>query len=293
MKPIRKILLPVEFTPACARARDHAVALAERHQAELHFLHVQILYGGNYAMAGLANIATLEKEIATSNTEKLNTFVAGLQVPVVTAIERDSSASAGILRYAEDQAIDLIVLGTHARKTIPRLFMGSIATEVVRHSPIPLLTVGPRGGQTPGSYRRILVPQDFSAPAWEALLQAGIIAKQHGARLSVLHVINPNLLPPYFGFAFGDAEHKRAYSQLEQRVKEAELAVPAEIIVSVGVPDKRIADYAIDHSVDLVIMGKTGQNVIENLLIGSTTERVLRRAPCPIWVHTGPEAVEG
>lgn len=291
MKPVRRILLPVEFTPACQKARDHAVALASLHGAELHILHVQLLHAGQSTLAGIPDVAGLEREVADANAAQLATFIKGVEGNIVTAIERDISAGPSILRYAEKHGIDLIVLGTHARKNISRLFMGSVAAEVVRHATVPVLVIGPKGGKTPGVYRRILAPQDFSEPALDALRQAGAMARQHDGTLSVLHAVDPDALPPYFNFVFSDATRALARRLLEERVAAADLGIPAETIVSVGPPDRCIADHANDHAEELVVVGQSGQSALDRFLLGSTAERVLRRAPCPVLVHCGPEVL--
>lgn len=291
MKPIRKLLLPVEFSPVCARAREHAVALARQHDAELHVVHVQVLHGGQYSLAGVPNIADMDEEVATANTRQLAAFVKDIGGHVVTASERDISAAPSILRYAEEQSIDLIVLGTHARRNISRLFMGSVAAEVVRRAIVPVLIIGPEGDQEPGEYRRILAPQDFSERSLDALRQAGEMSRHHDGTLSVLHVIDPDSLPPYFNYVFTDAERERARALLEERLTAEGLPDLTEIVVKIGPPDRCIADHAIDHAVDLVVMGRTGQTALEHFLIGSTTERVLRRAPCPVLVHCQAEPI--
>lgn len=135
--------------------------------------------------------------------------------------------------------------------------------------------------------KRILVPVDFSRTSLKALHYAVPIAKQFGARLILLHVIEfPNYCPEigYVGF---DAKVIR--EDLEKRLRElARRAVPqdiaAEIVVECGAGFDAIATYAKKRKVDLVILTTHGYTGLKHVFLGSTAERVVRHAPCPVLV---------
>ena len=138
--------------------------------------------------------------------------------------------------------------------------------------------------------RSILVPTDFSDIANQALAYAGPLAEKLGATIVAMHVEEE----PTYGFvgdypavgdwkALTDLRKKHASERLEQLV-QAHLpqALVAEMVVVVGVPHVEIARVAQDRRVDLIVMATHGRGFMSHLLLGSTTEQVIRRSPCPV-----------
>ena len=289
MSKLSRILVPMDFSPAGERALAHAAAIAARTGAELHVLHVQELHRDMYGWAAIPDIEAVEKIIADQSRQDLDQAVAKIKPPVVHEIIRDIRAADAIVRYAEVREIDLIVMGTHARKGVVRMFMGSVATAVVRDARVSVLIVGPEHILPTDLFRRILAPVDFSESAKAAVRQASAIAGQHDAELIVLHVVEPRILMPYDGMG-GTLEQPRekAAAALGQWLDKASLPKPpAEVLVTLGPPDEQIVSHAREHTVDLIVMGTVGLSGMGRLLLGSTTERVLRNAPCAVLAQRG------
>ncbi len=287
MKSIAKILLATEFAPSCDRAREHAAALAAATGAELHVLHVQVLHGDQYGWAGIPNVREVEDALAQNAAAQMSKYVDSLGTGVIHAVERDVTAAPAILRYAEQQGIDLIVMGTHARKGLARLVLGSVVAEVVRRAPMPVLTIGPEHALNPEGYQCLLAAVDFSDVSVLALRQAAEAARLHQARLVVVHVVETRPLPPYYTDEFAEAARKRARGVLNDLIREAQLPVKAEAVVAVGVADQQLVAMAREHDADLMVLGMTGLSMLDHLLVGSTTDRVIRKAPCPVLVQRG------
>jgi len=142
--------------------------------------------------------------------------------------------------------------------------------------------------------RRILVPTDFSLPAQKALRYAIEFAKRFEAEILLVHVVEP---PPYAA-AFGRGgpieeteEQRRAYewfdAQLQnQASEEIPETVPCRRILLKGTASTEIAQCAAREDADLVVMATSGRSGLKDVLLGSTAERVLRKAPCPVMtVH--------
>lgn len=141
-----KILAPTDLSPPAEEAVQYAHALAERFGAELHVLHVT---------ADLAEAARLHGAtgvIDTSATaDDYDRWLAGLlgeagSVRRVEAVRINSDIAGTICRYAQSEAIDLIVMATHGRTGLTHLLLGSVAEQVLRSAPCPVLTI--RGGGT-------------------------------------------------------------------------------------------------------------------------------------------------
>jgi universal stress protein A len=145
---LQRILLPTDFSDYSAAATKYACELATKFDAELHLLHsleVHLALTPNFAM-GLdlpryitESRAAAEKSLASVVDLK---WAAGRKV-IHAVVE--GSPKVEIIRYARTQNIDLIVLSTHGRTGLP--LIGSVAENVVRTAPCPVLTVRPEGHQ--------------------------------------------------------------------------------------------------------------------------------------------------
>lgn len=147
--------------------------------------------------------------------------------------------------------------------------------------------------------KTILVTTDFSAVSEKAFAPAVALARIHGARILVAYVEEDRVPPLYFEYA-GISEHElREQQQRHVREKLAALVaseigddVETELIVGVGIPHHEIVRMAETHDVDLIVMATHGRGLVTHALLGSTTERVIRRAPCAVYVARGKEQRE-
>ena len=138
--------------------------------------------------------------------------------------------------------------------------------------------------------KTILVPTDFSDASGAALDYARALAGAFGSALHLLHVVQDPYVQPWAAEAFGvslagvlERWEQDAHAQLEQLVPEAERrAHPVQCTTRVGHPFVEILDYAQAHQVDLIVMGTHGRGPVAHVLLGSVTERVVRKAPCPV-----------
>lgn len=146
-----------------------------------------------------------------------------------------------------------------------------------------------RDGVSSVNPRVILVPVDFSAPAREALDYAVAFAAQFQARLLVLHVVEI----PYVGSGLGEIELPPVEAEVREPVAEnlAKLVaahvggrIASETLMRTGQPWFEITEAAREQSADLIIVGTHGYTGLKHVLMGSTAERVVRHAPCPVLV---------
>ena len=134
----------------------------------------------------------------------------------------------------------------------------------------------------------LLVPTDFSPCAERAVERAISMAKAEEKALLFLHVIVP---PSYtFDLALGypllnETLRPAARQQLARLVKQAkEAGVSAESLVFEGLPSVKIVEIAKERRAELLLMGTHGRTGLSKFLIGSTTDEVVRRAPCPVLI---------
>jgi nucleotide-binding universal stress UspA family protein len=147
--------------------------------------------------------------------------------------------------------------------------------------------------------REVLCPTDFSEASRHALEHAVVIAKWYESRIAALHVLHVPLFPqpPILGAAFAD-ETTPAISNYQEREEELrawlepahQAGIKTEVLVDEGNTARKILEHARSRPADLIVMGTHGLAGFERFTLGSVTEKVLRRATCPVM--TVPPAVE-
>jgi nucleotide-binding universal stress UspA family protein len=137
--------------------------------------------------------------------------------------------------------------------------------------------------------RIILYPTDFSERAQAAFQVACALARDHGARLILLHVVSPPVIA--YGETITDlvivASNERTQELLNQ-LKPADPTVPCERQFKEGDPAAQILAVAKATQCDLIVMGTHGRTGLGRLLMGSVAEQVVRRAPCPVLTVKTP-----
>lgn len=147
---LQKILLPTDFSTYSAAATKYACELAAKFDAELHLLHVLETHLASTPNFGLG--LDLPKYISESKAAAEKSL-AGVLDPkwaagrTVAKAMVEGSPKVEIVAYARKNSIDLIVLATHGRSGLAHVLMGSVAENVVRSAPCPVLTVRPEGHQ--------------------------------------------------------------------------------------------------------------------------------------------------
>lgn len=142
---------------------------------------------------------------------------------------------------------------------------------------------------------KVLVPIDFSDYSKSALKYAVSFVKHFEAQLILIYVVEPVIYPPDFSMgqiAIPSVDLDMDKRAMEELNKLAELEIPPEIkvatIVKTGKPFIEIIETAGEQNVDLVIIATHGHTGMEHILFGSTAEKVIRKAPCPVLTLREP-----
>ncbi len=192
-----------------------------------------------------------------------------------------------ILETAEGKEADLITLGTYGRKGLNRLLMGSVTSEVILNAPCDVLVVKKECTKCAGSYSSLLVPFDGSDSSQMALARASRLSKADGAEVSVLYVI-----PRYeemMDFFKTETIRKSLYQQAEKIVEGAKklaagLGVEIKAVVQEGHSSEKIVEIADKLKNDLIVMGTHGWRGVNKAIMGSTAERTIANASCPVLI---------
>lgn len=288
MIELRRILCPVDFSDCARRALDQALALARWSGAGVTVLHVA-------AAAAEADAADHE-----GPDRELRRFLEAHGAPGVAldaAVARGPAAAA-ILDHAVASRADLLVLGTRGRSGWKRLVLGSVAEQVLRAAPCPVLTVPPGQPEavpaTPALYREILCPVDFSDASVDALQFAAALVEGGGGRVTVAHVLGHDLrsTPELYDTALSDrglsdaAYRERRIAHVRERLREivpgAAAACRVEALGPGGAPAREILRLAAAQQSDLIVLGIRPRSGADLLVLGSTTHDVLREASCAV-----------
>jgi nucleotide-binding universal stress UspA family protein len=264
---IRTIFHPTDFSDLSGAAFAHALRIALADRGKLQLLHV-VQHDAGAALA-FPNVRRLLiqwglSEEADPPSEAL--IKLGLEVDNITLNGQDPAQS--IVRFLREHPSDLVVIATHGRDGADHWLKGSVSEDVFRHFAIPTLFVthGARGfvSQVSGDIRlrRVLIPVDYSpAPsqAIETIQHFGRLLTGENVIVHLIHI--GNSVPP------------------------VNAAVPAEpaVILRSGDVVQSIVDAAVEYDVDFIGMPTAGRHGVLDALRGSTTERVIRHAPCPVF----------
>lgn len=147
----------------------------------------------------------------------------------------------------------------------------------------------------PLTIKKILVPIDFSDYSKSALKYAVNFAKVFNAEMYLIYVVEPVIYPP--DFSMGQIAIPSVTFEMDERAKEelsklAQQEIPAEIkrqvIIKTGKPFVEIIETAAEEDIDLIIIATHGHSGVEHILFGSTAEKVVRKAPCPVLTLREP-----
>ena len=296
MLQLQKILFPTDFSRCAEQALAHAVFLAEKYEAEIHVLHVITIFKDQPSVVSNEIAETKEmvrqlEDVAEKQLNKILDSHSSNDIKITTEIKRGISAAPTILEYASENKVSLIVMGTHGRRGLGHLLLGSAAEEVVRLAPCPVLTI--RELKEPKSVMQvnnILVPIDFSNHSEKALTYASEIAQSYNAQLQVLHIIEETMHPAFslsgkssvFDLFPGieDDSRRRAERMLKEVVSDK---IKSSIYIKGGRAASDIINFAKENSTDLIVIATHGLTGLEHMLLGSVTEKVVRMAHCPVF----------
>jgi nucleotide-binding universal stress UspA family protein len=271
------ILVPTDGSRGAETAAEYAEDVATRYDATVHALCVV----DSRSLENAPHYDRLKAE-RTELAERACTNLSVTGVATERAVRTEVPHRA-ILEYADEQGIDLVVMGTHGRTGVERYLLGSVTEKVVRLADVPVLTV--KAGDVTCPYSDILVPTDGSSGAAAAIEPAVGLASTYGARLHALSVVDKTatglgVRPETFRERLDEAAREAVDAVERQAARGGVDSVTSA--VERGHPYRTIRSYVDDQDVDLVVMGTRGQSGIEKHLLGSVTEKVVRTSSVPV-----------
>lgn len=286
MLQLRHILFPTDFSDRADDVMQHAAFAARVYGADLHILHVH-----ESSSASDVDEAEFQARL-DAHARQLRDAGGEVAVNVVTVVRNGEAPAPEIIDYATEEGIDLIVIGTHGRRGVRRMFMGSVAEEVLRSAPCPVLTVRHDDAPLPQPRppRRVLVPIDFSEFGI-ASLRAAKRFVDDGGEVVLVHAVEEFVPPGVYGLEYPSYHDLRADIDQHARREMEEMArselgdaVRYRIELQTGYAPVAIVEFADEIDADLVVMSTHGRSGIERMLLGSVAERVVRTSDRPVLI---------
>lgn len=290
----RSIVVPLDGSAFSQQALPAAVGLARRAGAAMHLVYVQDPIAAPVDVPGGP---VLDQQLVALSETDMERDLRGLAgrvssrggLRVSTAI-RHGRASEAIAAYAREVGADLIVLTTHGRSGLSRLWLGSVADELVRIADVPVLAVRPARRRTglgrEQRFRHALVPLDGSELAELALDPVAVAARLAKGRVTLLRVVRPHRAlarpAPVSRLDRADLARQREKAEhylrgVAERLQQEGVRV-ATLVVAGGDPARAILRSAATHGADLIAMATHARGGLGRFVLGSVCDKVLRGA---------------
>jgi nucleotide-binding universal stress UspA family protein len=265
---LNSVLIATDFSEASEKAVRHALAIARHYGAKVYLVHVVSSLG--FTLVGPDAVNTVTDAVCREARQLEGHLVqsgalAGLRHEIVI---RQGKVWEELDKIVRQEQVELVVIGTHARRGLGKLLLGSVAEHIFRHSECLVLTVGP--GSLPDSpvdgsrsVRPFLFATDFSRPSIRALPYAISSANHFGTKLVLLHVLPAVPMPEGVNRPTADdvmqaRENARIASlqRLEELTSQnAKLAANPEFLVEFGSQSEQILQAANRLKADAIILG--------------------------------------
>jgi nucleotide-binding universal stress UspA family protein len=279
---LTNILFATDFSVCSQAALPYVRAVAERYSSTVHVVHVLAPEPTYEFGVPLDNFPELDADLDVAKAA-MKTLLAGKpfgKVAHTTTVIRGYlwGVFAAVI---EEKGVDLIVLGTHGRRGLKKLVLGSVAEEVYRLATCPVLTVGPQATAN-ASFATILFATDLSFGLQQALTYAVSLARAYGSHLVLMHALPACMEASEGGITeFLADTGRRVAALLSAQVVEE---LKPEIVVACGPAAETILSIAKSKQADLIVMGAHHSAVpsVAAHMLGATAPTVVCQAHCPV-----------
>jgi nucleotide-binding universal stress UspA family protein len=283
---LKNILFATDFSQAADAAAPIAIQLARRYGAKVYGVHVNRFddYTAAAPNAWAAMAEAAEKE-TKEDAGRLNEQLQSVEHEVVIGEGNLLEVLSNVIQQKE---IDLVVVGTRGRTGFGKTLLGSVAEQILRQSPCPVLTIGPHVNPWSDEYvkmREILYATDLATDTPVAAPYAISLAQENQAHLVLLHVIEDPKA--------GDLVDSPEVVDLKERklkqfvTEQVGLWCEPTYIVEQGPAAEKILDVAKRRHTDLIVLGARPAKGLATHLNMGTVHKVVSQAKCPVLTVRG------
>ncbi|NNL76825.1 MAG: universal stress protein [Desulfobacterales bacterium] len=293
-KQFKSILCATDFSDFSNRTVNYGVALAKEFEAKLLVCHVidlsSVVIYGEFQLDPIGQQNRIMED-AKAQLEDLTGDQPVTWEPLISV----GKPADEISRAVEEKGIDLVITATRGRSGLKRIILGSVTERLMRTLTCPLLVVNSPEHEfistTDHKIRlnKILVGCDFSADSGQAFDHGLSLAQEFQSELHLAHVIEPPAQPDHLkGKTPVMSDNQEGFQDfLTQKLKdmvpdEASNWCTPQTSLLEGQPYEQLVGYAEANDIDMIVLGVRGHGLVKTLFLGSTTDRVVRRSPCPV-----------
>jgi nucleotide-binding universal stress UspA family protein len=293
MARLGQILVPVSLSKRSRQAVAEAAVLARLSGAQLVLLHV----------APPLRTAAQREDLMMRLAILAGTHAADLSVHFDVA---EGDPVQEVLAFAAAYDVDLLVVGARHRSGVERALLESVGDQITREVGCSVLSVGPRTAETPAAPRlaNVLCAVDLTDTSADTLGRAAGLARAAGARLTVVHTIDPWHWPqtPMMSAAALEATRLSLETSASDRLsallsRYAGTGLPIDAVVSFGLTPPDIVRKARETRADVLVLGAHAGRALGRTILGPTPRYVLQNAPCPVLLarptRLKPQAEDG
>jgi nucleotide-binding universal stress UspA family protein len=296
----KSLLVPLDGSEFSERTLPLAHGLAKATGASLHLAHVHVTHAPDHFLSNTQfqyeglDLDEYESRYRDQEKTYLSQVESRLAGATVDSVLLEGSVAEQIAAYATDVGADMVVMTTHGHTGVSRMWLGSVADALIRHTTLPILVVHPGcDAHVPTdafSFKHILVPLDGSDLSASILAPAEVLAMATGARVTLLHVVSSTAVLgarifPLMPDDISPAKEK-ARMHLES-VADSLRSEGLEAAVHVQeheAPARAIAALGESMGADLIALATHGYGGLKRALLGSVADKVLRSSSVPILV---------
>ena len=293
-KQFKNVLCATDFSDFSNHTVSYGVALAREFEAKLTICHVidlsSVTIYGEFQLDPVGQQNRIMED-ANKQLEELTGNQPVAWEPLITV----GKPADEIARAVSEKAIDLVITATRGRSGLKRIILGSVTERLMRTLTCPLLVIGSPEHESVNAegwdfkLKKILVGCDFSPDSVQAFSHGLSLAQEFESELHLAHVIEPPSQPDLGkGDTSVTVEIQEDYRDLlTQRLRDM---VPEEAgnwctpqtSLMEGHPYEELVNYAEENEIDMIVLGVRGHGLVKTLFLGSTTDRVVRKSPCPV-----------
>ncbi|HTU20145.1 MAG TPA: universal stress protein [Gemmataceae bacterium] len=285
----RTVLAPLDGSLFAEQALPYALGIVRRGGAALDLVHVHVLYALEEPISARYSFdpeideeQRRQEQLYLDGTAK---WLAAVSPGKMTTAVVNGLGANSILQRVHDRKADLVVMTTHGRGSLGRMFLGSVADEMVRRAAVPVLLVRPHG-RAPRVVpepllEHVLVPLDGSALAERVLEPALKLVRLWEGRCTLLQVV--------------EARHPSATSEQEQeartylekiagRLRDEGVPVRTRVVVAPHAASVILEEAQAQHC-DFIALATHGRGGVGRILLGSVADKVIRGATTPVLVY--------
>ncbi len=279
--PLRHILVASDFSAASQSALTTALAIARRYGSKVTLAHV-FRPEALHSLAPEARQRALDDAWREAQRQIMDQLIAGRLSGIANevVVEQGDDIWQVLTRLIRTRNVDILVVGTRGRTGIRKMLMGSVAEDIFRQAPCPVITVGPKLSGEPAveDPHKILFATGFARHSLAAGGWALSLAQHHQAQLLLLHVITAPV-----DASAREAAAREAQQRLAGLVPPGiQLPSAPQCLVEFGTAAEGILRVVEQHQPDLIVLGIRQPEGFARRVKWATAYEVVRHAPCPV-----------